>query len=186
MKTLNRARAVAAALIVAAIGCTGMAAAEGAHDHGATTPAAPGATTTERRIKYYRNPMGLPDASPTPKKDSMGMDYIPVYEGEDSDDGSVKLSPGKIQRTGVKSEPATRRTIRSHGEGARHDPTRRAARLRDRDAVRRLRANRSPTSPPAPHVRKGQPLMEIYSPALSSAPAEYLSALNCGNNGDSR
>src|SRR4029077_8133186 len=36
----------------------------------------------ERGIKYYRNPMGLPDTSPVPKKDSMGMDYIPVYEGE--------------------------------------------------------------------------------------------------------
>src|SRR5437763_4953970 len=33
----------------------------------------------ERRILYYRNPMGLPDTSPVPKKDSMGMDYIPVY-----------------------------------------------------------------------------------------------------------
>ena len=32
----------------------------------------------ERKIKYYRNPMGLPDTSPVPKKDSMGMDYIPV------------------------------------------------------------------------------------------------------------
>ena len=41
------------------------------------------------------------------------MDYIPVYEGEDSDDGSVKLSPGKIQRTGVKSEPAAQRVIRT-------------------------------------------------------------------------
>ena len=41
------------------------------------------------------------------------MDYIPVYEGDDSDDGSVKLSPGKIQRTGVKSEPAARRVIRT-------------------------------------------------------------------------
>ena len=71
------------------------------------------ATTTERKIRYYRNPMGLPDTSPTPKKDSMGMDYIPVYEGEDSDDGSVKLSPGKIQRTGVSSEPATSRVIRT-------------------------------------------------------------------------
>ena len=40
-------------------------------------------------------PWALPDTSPTPKKDSMGMDYIPVYEGDDSDDGSVKLSPGK-------------------------------------------------------------------------------------------
>lgn len=29
------------------------------------------------RIKFYRNPMGLPDTSPTPKKDSMGMDYLP-------------------------------------------------------------------------------------------------------------
>ena len=66
-----------------------------------------------RKIKYYRNPMGLPDTSPVPKKDSMGMDYIAVYEGEDSDDGSVKLSPGKIQRTGVKSEPAAPRVIRT-------------------------------------------------------------------------
>ena len=66
-----------------------------------------------RRIKYYRNPMGLPDTSPVPKKDSMGMDYIAVYEGEDSDDGSVKLSPGKIQRTGVRSEPASPRAIRT-------------------------------------------------------------------------
>src|SRR6185436_12814145 len=66
-----------------------------------------------RKIKYYRNPMGLPDTSPVPKKDSMGMDYIAVYEGDDSDDGSVKLSPGKIQRTGVKSEPAARRVIRT-------------------------------------------------------------------------
>ena len=49
--------------------------------------------------------MGLPDTSPEPKKDSMGMDYIPVYEGEDSDDGSVKVSPGKIQRTGVETLP---------------------------------------------------------------------------------
>ena len=71
------------------------------------------ATTADRRIKYYRNPMGLADTSPVPKKDSMGMDYIPVYEGEDTDDGAVKLSPGKIQRTGVKSEPAALRVIRT-------------------------------------------------------------------------
>src|SRR3982075_2664607 len=72
---------------------------------------APEATPADRKIKYYRNPMGLPDTSPTPKKDSMGMDYIPVFEGDDSDDGSVKLSPGKIQRTGVKSEAAAPRAI---------------------------------------------------------------------------
>lgn len=36
----------------------------------------------ERKILYYRNPMGQPDTSPVPKKDSMGMDYIPVYADE--------------------------------------------------------------------------------------------------------
>ena len=41
----------------------------------------------------------------------MGMDYIPVYEGEDSDDGSVKVSPGKIQRTGVETVAVSRRPI---------------------------------------------------------------------------
>src|SRR5271168_238895 len=38
------------------------------------------------RIKYYRNPMGLPDKSDTPKKDNMGMAYLPVYEDEDDQD----------------------------------------------------------------------------------------------------
>lgn len=32
------------------------------------------------KILYYRNPMGQADTSDVPKKDSMGMDYIPVYE----------------------------------------------------------------------------------------------------------
>src|SRR5215472_11374346 len=40
--------------------------------------APPPASAGERKILYYRNPMGLPDTSPVPKKDSMGMDYIPV------------------------------------------------------------------------------------------------------------
>ena len=57
-----------------------------------------------KKIIHYRNPMGLPDISPVPKKDSMGMDYIPVYEGETDDGDTVKISPGKIQRTGVKTE----------------------------------------------------------------------------------
>src|SRR3546814_11038920 len=37
------------------------------------------AAATERKVLYYRNPMGLPDTSPVPKKDPMGMDYVPVY-----------------------------------------------------------------------------------------------------------
>jgi Cu(I)/Ag(I) efflux system membrane fusion protein len=64
-----------------------------------------------KKIKFYRNPMGLPDTSPVPKKDSMGMDYIPVYEGEDNDDGSVKVSPGKLQRTGVATVAVVKRRL---------------------------------------------------------------------------
>ena len=45
--------------------------------HSGMTPAVAqeAAASKPRSIKYYRNPMGLPDTSPTPKKDSMGMDY---------------------------------------------------------------------------------------------------------------
>lgn len=46
------------------------------------TTLATGAATGQKKILYYRNPMGQSDTSPTPKKDWMGMDYIPVYEGE--------------------------------------------------------------------------------------------------------
>ena len=43
----------------------------------------PAAGEAERKVLYYRNPMGLPDTSPVPKKDAMGMAYIAVYEGEE-------------------------------------------------------------------------------------------------------
>ncbi len=71
------------------------------------TPAAAG----EKRILYYRNPMGLPDTSSTPKKDSMGMDYLPVYDGEEADGSTVTVSAGKIQRSGVKTTQATLSSI---------------------------------------------------------------------------
>lgn len=65
-----------------------------------------------RKILYYRNPMGLPDVSPVPKKDSMGMDYIPVYGDETGGPaGSVRISPEKVQRAGVRTQKAERRGI---------------------------------------------------------------------------
>ena len=63
------------------------------------------APTKDRKLLYYRNPMGLPDVSPMPKKDSMGMDYIPVYSDEVSDtSGAVRIAPEKVQRAGVRTE----------------------------------------------------------------------------------
>lgn len=138
-------------------------------------------TKGDRKIKYYRNPMGLPDTSPVPKKDSMGMDYIPVYEGDDSD-GTVKLSPGKIQRTGAKSEPVVRQPVRSviRAPGTVQEDERRISvvALRFEGFVESV-ANVTTGD----HVRKGQPLMNVYSPALSSAAAEYLSAINASATG---
>jgi Cu(I)/Ag(I) efflux system membrane fusion protein len=144
----------------------------------ATGPAA----SADRKIKYYRNPMGLADTSPIPKKDSMGMDYIPVYQDEDTDDGAVKLSPGKIQRTGVRSEPAAQRVIRTaiRAPGAVQLDERRISviSMRSESWVQKV-ANVTTGA----RVVKGQPLMEIYSPAISSAAAEYIATINSKTTG---
>jgi Cu(I)/Ag(I) efflux system membrane fusion protein len=143
----------------------------------ASVPEAAPATPTERKVKYYRNPMGLPDTSAVPKKDSMGMDYIPVFEGDDTDDGSVKLSPGKIQRTGVKSEPAAPRVIRTliRAPGTVQLDERRTSIVSFRfegfvESVENVTTG--------DHVHKGQALMRVYSPSMSSAAAEYLAVLS--------
>lgn len=131
---------------------------------------------SSRRILYYRNPMGLPDTSPVPKKDPMGMDYVPVYEGDDADDGTVKLSPGKIQRTGVKSEPVERRSIRVavKAPGTIQLDERRVSviAMRAESFVQKV-ADVTTGS----RVKAGQPLMEIYSSAVTSAAAEYLATI---------
>jgi Cu(I)/Ag(I) efflux system membrane fusion protein len=137
--------------------------------------AATPSTSEARRIKFYRNPMGLPDTSPVPKKDSMGMAYIPVYEGDDSDDGSVKLSPGKLQRTGVKSEPAAPRIINTiiRAPGTIQLDERRIAviSMRSETWVQKVEDVTTGTQ-----VRKGQPLMRGYSQAIAAAAAEYIAA----------
>jgi Cu(I)/Ag(I) efflux system membrane fusion protein len=132
---------------------------------------------SSRKILYYRNPMGLADTSPVPKKDPMGMDYVPVYEGEDHDDGSVKLSPGKIQRTGVKAEPVERRTIRVavKAPGTIQLDERRVSviAMRAESFVQEVADVTTGT-----RVKVGQPLMEIYSSAIAAAAAEYLATIN--------
>jgi Cu(I)/Ag(I) efflux system membrane fusion protein len=137
----------------------------------------PKAAETSRKILYYRNPMGLPDTSPVPKKDPMGMDYVPVYEGDESDDGSVKLSPGKIQRTGVKSEPVERRAIRVavRVPGSIQLDERRVSviSMRAESFVQKVADVTTGT-----RVKAGQLLMEIYSSAVASAAAEYLATIN--------
>lgn len=73
----------------------------------------------EHKILYYRHPMGQPDASPVPKKDSMGMDYIPVYEdelevGPSSVSGyaAVRIPLEKQQLIGVKLGTVEKRVMK--------------------------------------------------------------------------
>jgi Cu(I)/Ag(I) efflux system membrane fusion protein len=131
----------------------------------------------ERKIKFYRNPMGLPDTSPEPKKDWMGMDYIPVYEGEEEEDGStVKVSLDKIQRAGVKSEPAEMRKlarpVSAPGTAKIDERTLREITLRADAYIEKLYVAEL-----GKHVRAGEPLFRIYSPDIVKAEVDYRTAL---------
>jgi Cu(I)/Ag(I) efflux system membrane fusion protein len=134
------------------------------------------AANRPRSIKYYRNPMGWPDTSPTPKKDSMGMDYIAVYDDEDASDGTVSISLGKLQKTGVRSEQVERRVLNVpvRAPGTIEQDERRVSIVSFRfegfiESVEDITTGQ--------HVHKGQPLMRVYSPAVASAAAEYISVL---------
>jgi len=92
------------------------------------------------------------------------MDYIAVYDGEEPETGSsqLKISVDKVQKLGVRSEPAAMRVLdkvvkavaASRSTSGASSPSRRVRRLGG-EAVRHA------TGQP---VTKGQPLFEVYSP----------------------
>jgi Cu(I)/Ag(I) efflux system membrane fusion protein len=130
-----------------------------------------------KQVLYYRNPMGLPDTSPVPKKDSMGMDYIPVYAGEEAaDEAGVKISTAKVQKLGVRTEAASLRAlsrpIRAAGRVEVDERRVYAVAPKFEGWIERLHVNA--TGQP---VAKGQPLFEVYSPELVSAQREYQVAV---------
>jgi membrane fusion protein, copper/silver efflux system len=116
-----------------------------------------------RKLLYYRNPMGLPDISPVPKKDSMGMDYIPVHEGEEpSDLNSIKVSQDKIQRSGVRTEVVEARVlvnqVRAVGT-VKYDERRLAVvTMRSEGYVEELFVKST-----GQFVQAGEPLFRVYS-----------------------
>jgi membrane fusion protein, copper/silver efflux system len=65
-----------------------------------------------KKTIYYRNPMNPEVTSPVPMKDSMGMDYVPVYEEEAGAAGpGVYISPERQQMIGVKKEKVQKRKL---------------------------------------------------------------------------
>ena len=128
-----------------------------------------------KKVLYYRNPMGLADTSPVPKKDSMGMDYLPVYAGDDEDSSIVKVAPGKLQRTGVRSDVVSDRTIirQVRVPGTVQLDERNVSVVATRsdafiDTVENVTTGDL--------VRKGQPLLKLYSPEINAAAAQLIAS----------
>lgn len=132
----------------------------------------------ERRILYYRNPMGLPDKSPVPKKDPMGMDYVPVYESDDAPQANgreIRVTPEKVQRLGVRTEAAS---VRELTQSVRAVGTVQIDERRINTVAPKFEGwiERLHVATTGQQVARGQALMEVYSPDLVSAQQEYLVA----------
>lgn len=141
-----------------------------------STPAAAEQTATDkdgRKILYYRNPMGMPDTSPVPKKDSMGMDYIPVYADEVDDGDTVKVSLAKVQRSGVKTETvqskAVSRPIRGVGTVEHDESTLWIVTVRSDGYVEDLFVDKT-----GQHIKAGDPMFRFYSPQIQLAQVDLL------------
>lgn len=131
-----------------------------------------------RKLLYYRNPMGLPDTSPVPKKDSMGMDYIPVYAGEETEDKEgFSVSAAKVQKLGVQSVAAEMRelggSLRLNARIVTDEQRLYTIAPKFEGWVDKLLVNTTGQS-----VRKGEALFEVYSPELVSAVRELELAKN--------
>ncbi|MDE1900998.1 MAG: efflux RND transporter periplasmic adaptor subunit [Alphaproteobacteria bacterium] len=125
------------------------------------------------KVLFYRAPMSS-DVSPTPKKDEMGMDYIPVYESDAKEKvGTVKLSAERIQKLGVRTEAVERRDITHpvHALGTiQIDETRQTVIApRFEGWIQKLSVNAT-----GQKVKKGDVLFDFYSPQLLQIENEYL------------
>jgi membrane fusion protein, copper/silver efflux system len=132
----------------------------------------------ERKIKYYKSSMTPGEISPTPRKDNMGMDMVPVYEDEAAaaESQTIAVDPATTQTMGIRTATVTRgplrRTIRTVGaidynETALVDVT-----TKFKGWIEKLYVDAT-----GQQVHRGDPLFEIYSPELYSAQREYLLAI---------
>lgn len=137
-----------------------------------------------RKLLFYRNPMNAMVTSPTPAKDEMGMDYVPVYEDEAVPPGAgaaaeglatVRVGEDVLLRSGVQTAPAVRatagRTVRTVGIVVPDETRVRHVMTKTEGWIERLYVNYT-----GQYVTAGQPLASIYSPELLSTQEEYLRA----------
>jgi len=154
-----------------------LACSDGASVSGSSADRAP-SESQARKVLYWKSPMDPTFISKSPGKDSMGMDLVPVYEGDQpkGTPGTVRISPETIQNIGVTTEIVTRRRlireVRTVGRVA-YDETK----------VRRIAPKiggwieAQHVNFPGQIVQRGERLLEIYSPELVATQQEYLIAL---------
>jgi RND family efflux transporter MFP subunit len=135
-----------------------------------------GKDSGQRKIKYYKSTMLLGEISKTPRKDSMGMDMVPVYEGED-ESATITVNPTTVQEMGVRTALVTkgplRRIIRTVGAIDYNETALADVTTKFRGWIENLYVDST-----GKEVRKGEPLFDIYSPDLYSAQNEYVLALS--------
>jgi membrane fusion protein, copper/silver efflux system len=146
-----------------------------------TTSAGKGRQKSGRKVKYYKSTMLLGEISQTPRKDSMGMDMVPVYEDEEEMQ-TIAVDPATVQKMGVRTAVVTkgplRRVIRTVGTIDYNETALADVTTKFRGWIEKLYVDST-----GKQVRKGEPLFDIYSPDLYSAQSEYVLALNQGGTG---
>jgi Cu(I)/Ag(I) efflux system membrane fusion protein/cobalt-zinc-cadmium efflux system membrane fusion protein len=132
----------------------------------------------ERKILYWRAPMDPTEIYDKPGKSKMGMDLVPVYEGEEAGGaGSIMIDGTLQQNMNLRVADVERRdmskTIRVYGRVTYAQDKEYSVNTKISGWIEKLYVNTM-----GQKVRKGQTLLEIYSPELVSTQEEYLLALN--------
>ncbi|MCW7752586.1 efflux RND transporter periplasmic adaptor subunit [Desulfobotulus sp. H1] len=135
----------------------------------------------ERVILYYRHPHNPQVTSETPRKDEMGMDYIPIYADAagDASASGVRIAPETRQNLGVRTAHVRRGTLSPLVEAVGYvdydENLLSHVHVRTEGWVERLVVRTAGEG-----VKKGALLFEFYSPQLVNAQEEYLRILNIG------
>lgn len=134
-------------------------------------------TSVERKIKYWQAPMDPTYIRDEPGKSPMGMDLVPVYEDQATGGSIISIDPTTIQNMGVRTAAVIRsdlsRTVRTVGLVGYEEPNQYVVNAKIAGWVEKLYVDET-----GQHVKKGQRLLEIYSPDLVTAQQELLLARN--------
>lgn len=137
----------------------------------------------DRKIAYWVGPMDPNYRRDEPGKSPMGMDLIPVYEGEEpgSGDGqpALQINPAVVNNIGVRTELVRRtdlaRRIETVGNVTVDKEKRADIHVRSEGWIEKLAVEAEGET-----VERGDLLFQIYSPKLVAAQSEYLQMVRLG------